>query len=92
MEAQEEKVVAEFYQRFFEQTLLALIRDDPRVKVTFNATPAKYQEQMLHEVQRKAAKLGLALARELRSRNLTPDSDKNEVAAAVRKVLRSEEL
>ncbi|MGP8076909.1 MAG: hypothetical protein ACLP8Y_09350 [Thermoplasmata archaeon] len=90
MEAKEEKVVAEFYRRFFEQALLALLRDDPHIKVKFNASPAKYQEEITAEVQRRAAKLGRAVARELRGRRLEPDSEKAELAAAIRRVLQSE--
>jgi hypothetical protein len=90
MEAKEEKVVAAFYRRFFEQALLAMLRDDPRIKVKFNASPAKYQEQITAEVQRRAERLGRAVARELRQRKLDPDSKKGEVAAAIRHALESE--
>ncbi len=90
MEAKEEKVVAEFYRRFFEQALLALLWDDPLIKVKFNASPARYQEEITAAVQRRAARLGGAIARELRGSKLEPDSEKGEVAAAIRRVLQSE--
>ena len=90
MEEKEEKVVSEFYRRFFEQALLAVLRDDPNVKVKFNASPAKYQEQITAEVQRRAVRLGTAVARELRRHKLDLDSDRGEVSSVIRQVLQSE--